>query len=274
MIEALVCRVDQRHQTAPASAIYPVGMMRTARRWLPLLVLILVAALLGACMSPEDTVPTLSPLVPTGEQATQNSPSVILFGTQAITPTMTTPIAATSDPSTLGRAAISLLAATLNVPEDSIKQVSITDAQWPDSSLGCPQPGLSYLQVLTAGYIITLDAGGVVYEVHADQQSGMVVCSSVVPNATATPPDPVAAEFIAQAINKLAIYLSVSPDAIVVISSEAADWLDTSLGCAEQSAAATPEIVSGYRIILAFEDQYYEFHTSFDRMVQCLTPVP
>jgi hypothetical protein len=36
-----------------------------------------------------------------------------------------------------------------------------------DSSLGCPEPGRSYLQVLTPGYVIVLQLGSETYEYHA-----------------------------------------------------------------------------------------------------------
>src|SRR6185312_2123686 len=31
---------------------------------------------------------------------------------------------------------------------------SVTASQWPNSSLGCPRPGVSYLQAITSGYTI------------------------------------------------------------------------------------------------------------------------
>ena len=40
-----------------------------------------------------------------------------------------------------------------------------------DSSLGCPEPGRSYLQVLTPGYLIILQLGNETYEYHAGRSS-------------------------------------------------------------------------------------------------------
>ena len=94
------------------------------------------------------------------------------------------------------------------------------------------------------------------------------------PAATPTPPDPVVAEFIQQAKANLASLLSVSPDAVVVVSSEAKDWSDGNLGCKAGKGAANPEPgpISGYRIVLAVADKYYEYHTSFDQIVLCKEP--
>jgi hypothetical protein len=42
----------------------------------------------------------------------------------------------------------------LGIPLDSIEIVSITATNFADSSLGCPQPGMAYTQVITPGYRI------------------------------------------------------------------------------------------------------------------------
>lgn len=63
-------------------------------------------------------------------------------------------------------------------------QIAISSAQavtWPDSSLGCPQPGMAYAQVLTPGYLIRLEAGGRVYEYHAGRNSDAFYCADPEP---------------------------------------------------------------------------------------------
>ena len=53
------------------------------------------------------------------------------------------------------------------LPKSDIKVVSVEAVQWPDTSLGCPQPDMMYAQVVTPGYRIILEAGGQVYEYHS-----------------------------------------------------------------------------------------------------------
>lgn len=48
---------------------------------------------------------------------------------------------------------------------------------WSDGSLGCPEPGKSYTQVLTPGYLVLVDAGGVTLEYHVNQMGGFKQCS-------------------------------------------------------------------------------------------------
>ena len=60
------------------------------------------------------------------------------------------------------------LARRLGVKEESIQLLdAIEEVTWPDSSLGCPEPGKLYAQILTPGYRLKLQSGGKVYEYHA-----------------------------------------------------------------------------------------------------------
>lgn len=54
----------------------------------------------------------------------------------------------------------------LNVPEDRFQVRSIEAVQWPDSSLGCPQPGAVYMPVVTPGHRVVLEAAGRTHTVH------------------------------------------------------------------------------------------------------------
>jgi hypothetical protein len=48
-----------------------------------------------------------------------------------------------------------------------IKTRSVEAVNWPDASLGCPQPDMMYAQVVTPGQRIVLEAGGQTYEYHS-----------------------------------------------------------------------------------------------------------
>lgn len=72
-------------------------------------------------------------------------------------------------------AAVAYLADELQIPRDEVELVSVQRAEWPDASLGCPEPGRSYAQVVTPGYRVTLSARGEQFEVHADRQGQIVV---------------------------------------------------------------------------------------------------
>lgn len=54
------------------------------------------------------------------------------------------------------------------VPGQEITVVSAEYTEWPDASLGNPQDGLAYAQVITPGFKILMEAGGQQYEYHTD----------------------------------------------------------------------------------------------------------
>lgn len=58
------------------------------------------------------------------------------------------------------------LAGRLGTAEADVEVVSVEAVTWPDASLALPEPGMSYLQVLTPGYHVVLRAGGLAYEYH------------------------------------------------------------------------------------------------------------
>lgn len=62
--------------------------------------------------------------------------------------------------------AIADLASRLGVDPSTIEVVSVEEVDWPDASIGCPQPGMSYAQVLVNGSRIVLRADGTEYAYH------------------------------------------------------------------------------------------------------------
>jgi hypothetical protein len=54
------------------------------------------------------------------------------------------------------------------VAEEAVTVASVAATQWPDASLGCPEPGRVYAQVLTRGYAMSLVVEGRRYAYHSD----------------------------------------------------------------------------------------------------------
>ncbi len=73
-------------------------------------------------------------------------------------------------------AAIKNLAEQTGLPPEQINRVSVEAVEWSDTSLGCPQEGYMYAQVITPGYKIILEAEGVQYEYHTDEGTHVVLC--------------------------------------------------------------------------------------------------
>lgn len=232
-----------------------------------------VSLLLSGCLVSETPAPvyhvTAVPTVPAPTVADEPSPSA--------PPEMTTAPdtdAVPLDPDLALRVAIDALVAALGVPESSVIVVdSPLPVQWSDSSLGCPQPGQTYQQVVTPGYLVTLAVGDQTYHVHTDVAGTAVVCDLPGdPVGSGTIPDPVVAEFIDKARNDLAVRLGVRPEDIVLVRSEAVEWSDSSIGCREEGVDYVQVITFGYRIILAYDEQHYEYHTGQHQIQFCPNP--
>lgn len=73
------------------------------------------------------------------------------------------------------QAAKTYLAKLLSVDEAKVALMSYEPAGWSDASLGCPQAGVAYAQVATAGYSIVFAAANREYEIHTNADGSSVV---------------------------------------------------------------------------------------------------
>lgn len=142
------------------------------------------------------------------------------------------------------------LAETENVSLEAVELVSIQRVEWPDASLGCPRSGESYAQVVTPGYRVLLEVEGEAYALHMDLAGEMIrICEKdQEPGAGA-------------AVDYLADELGIPAEEIDVVSVEAYEWSDASLGCPEPGKSYAQVITPGYRVILEAEGETFEVHT-------------
>lgn len=124
------------------------------------------------------------------------SPTTALTATAPITDstttTTTTPIPNLSaTEQQLVDQAMTLVATESGVAVAELTLTSMEAVEWPDSSLGCPQPDTMYMQVITPGYQITLTAAdGTVYDVHtgSDANVPMLLCTPAAGEPSAETP--------------------------------------------------------------------------------------
>ena len=67
------------------------------------------------------------------------------------------------------------LAGRLGVAASRLKVVSVEPVAWPDASLGCPQEGYAYAQVVTPGYRVVMEHNGQQYTYHTNATATHVV---------------------------------------------------------------------------------------------------
>ncbi|MFP3852751.1 MAG: hypothetical protein ACLFWD_00510 [Anaerolineales bacterium] len=69
------------------------------------------------------------------------------------------------------------LAARLEIPSSAVEVIDVEEMIWSDASLGCPRPGMMYVQVVTPGYRVVLEAEGQTYPYHTDERGRFVLCN-------------------------------------------------------------------------------------------------
>ena len=72
--------------------------------------------------------------------------------------------------------AIEDLATRQGMDRSQVIVENVETVEWRDSSLGCPQPGMMYAQVITPGFRIVLELDGVRYSYHADLNRRVTLC--------------------------------------------------------------------------------------------------
>ena len=80
------------------------------------------------------------------------------------------------------------LAARLSVPIETIQVVEQQSVTWRDSSLGCPQPGMQYMQVLIEGMLLRLSVNGQVYNYHMGGNRAPFLCEGATKPQPPLPP--------------------------------------------------------------------------------------
>lgn len=55
-----------------------------------------------------------------------------------------------------------------------LEVISLEAVEWPDESLGCPQPGMMYIQMITPGYRAVVTTGELNYAVHISGERAFV----------------------------------------------------------------------------------------------------
>jgi pyruvate/2-oxoglutarate dehydrogenase complex dihydrolipoamide acyltransferase (E2) component len=120
---------------------------------------------------------------PAGSPAASEEPTETESATMTFSPRPTSKGPAAPQPTVTvapgerpAQAAARDLAERLGVDEKDVRMLRSVEVTWPDGSVGCPVPGMSYAQVLTDGTLVELSVGGVRYEYHSGGGRGLFLC--------------------------------------------------------------------------------------------------
>jgi hypothetical protein len=219
------------------------------------------------------TVPVDTP-APAAPAATETKPVVntaavpVQETAAPVAPTQT-PVPPATESEAAVAAAAAHIAQYLGVDERDILVQFVEAVDWPDSSLGCPQPGMVYAQFITPGYRVLLEADGQAYEIHTDTRQTAVLCdqegSEMVVPPTSTTVDPGLEPLIVLAKEDLAARLSIAESAIDVLEAIAVVWPNAGLGCPQPGMAYKQIPMDGSLIRLQANGKVYEYHSGGGR---------
>ena len=131
------------------------------------LCVLMLAIFLAACsvISQDQPQPATPPL-PTR--------AVSPIATRAVSP-LPAPVGSSGSDAAV-RNAIDDWAAKLKIAPEKVQLVSVEQVDWPDTSMGCPRPGMFYAQIIMQGYRIVLAAEDQQVEYHSDLQGHVGTC--------------------------------------------------------------------------------------------------
>ena len=155
----------------------------------------------------------------------------------------------------------------LNLPPEQFSVQNARAVDWPDSSLGCPQPGMMYLQVITPGFKVMLKAGEEIYPVHVGGTRA-VVCARTAGDSPGPKAQAAQAkvDLLHRARARLAAMLDVDAANIQVNAIRAGHFGDAP-GCL---GGARKEKTGGKRVELTYAGRRYEYSADADEVQECV----
>lgn len=229
----------------------------------PTLIWILLLLVLTGCGTPAgpaqvQQTETTAPLPSSTAVATLDVPEVDVATVEA--PTATVPPTPYETGIPVPPAAVEAqkaLAERLRISADAVKITRIEEKKWPDGCLGAGRPDEICSQAIVDGFLVQLEADGVLYEYHTNQNGSLL--------RQADPAGPKGEVIVPEAVQKaqalLGQQLGINASQVGIIQFEQVDWPDACLGIEETGTICAAVITPGYDIIFQAGGKRYNFHT-------------
>lgn len=171
--------------------------------------------------------------------------------------------------SPIAELAVQTLAEDMNIPISSIEVDTVRTIEWRDGSIGCPEPGQAYAQVITPGHKITLRVGDQLHFVHEANGRAAVCRRSKVDPGQLPQIDLVWGKMALVARADLAEKLGVEERHVLVSGGESQSWDSSALGCEEPGVDYEAGVYKGFVLHLRHGSRRYTYHTDMERVFAC-----
>ncbi len=160
------------------------------------------------------------------------------------------------------------LAKQLNMPIKNLEVDSTEPVQWPDTSLGCPRPGMHYAQMITPGYRVTLlnTSNGKTHFVHVGAGRA-IVCDKTASTRTQAEKNLHFGQrwqLSQKAQQLLAKRLSVEPNKIRIVGVRQVKTKKADPRCRQGSTDTQIQLIE-----LSFNKQAYRYSVVNNRLAAC-----
>jgi hypothetical protein len=175
--------------------------------------------------------------------------------------------AAEQDP--IAGLSVDTLASELEVPRERISVVSVAAVDWPDSSVGCPKPGRSYLTVITPGHKVLLKVDERTYAVHEAKGTAFVCQQPSIAGQAAGAGALAQDRLMLTARVDLAKRLGVPVAEIQAAGAAATTFDDASLGCPEAGMQYAQVETAGWVLTLRHKARDFTYHADAHHVIPC-----
>lgn len=190
------------------------------------------------------------------------------IGCQAVEPRPPAVETLTDAQRAVANLAVATLAEDLKIAKEAITVESVTEVDWRNSSLGCPKPGMVYLEVITSGHKVALRANGQLYNVHeADNKA--FVCKQPTLAGAQPKPELAYSRQMLTAQRDLAKRLGVPMAEIRPGGATRMTWEDASLGCPQAGVTYAEAETEGWRLTLKHGEREYTYHSDDHHTIPC-----
>ena len=169
----------------------------------------------------------------------------------------------------VARLAAEVLATELGIAISAIQVDTVRAVEWRDSSIGCPQPGVGYLQVITPGHEITLRVGDRMHTIHEANRRAFLCKVNQQPGKATGQPNLVWGTQGIVARRDLAARLGVDEETITIAGATERRFADASLECPEPGIDYPEAPRDGFVLRLSHDSRDYTYHTDMERTVMC-----
>lgn len=160
------------------------------------------------------------------------------------------------------------LAKQANLPIKNLSVDSAEPVQWPDSSLGCPQPGMNYMQMITPGYRVSVldTSNGKTYSVHIGAGRAIVCDKSANKGARAEKNLRFGKRWqqSQEAQKLLAARLSVEQSKIRIVGVRQVQTNTVDPRCTQESTSKQTQLIE-----LSFNNQAYRYGVIDNHLTAC-----